>query len=160
MDALGRPRSQQLAKVREIVEILGPAGNFLVSNQGSKTEEVEWRSAFVRFDEHRNPCVPSLRKCDAVDSVQQIDPVWRAPKLDDNAFLQEFIDALETRDGAAPEREKDLIERLSIVCGSVIEKIDVTGQSDVSVMNDGLTTHDHVSNLITVQERDKFAYIE
>ncbi len=140
----------------QVVEILRPRGGPLVAQKVPKINHEEGHLPGRARNPQLNLVVPSLVKTDSVYPIQQVNTVRRTAKLDDNTGFREFFGRLDARNGPAPELTQGRENGLYVVRGTRKEKVDVTGETWIAVVDDGLAAHHDVLYLISLEQPDEF----
>jgi hypothetical protein len=108
---------------------------------------------------HCDPPIPASAELYAVNAVQEIDPVRRDTELKNDSRLQEFVFAADLRHGTSPELLQGREETFGILGGGLEKQINISGQTRVSIMDDGLPPHDQVPYRPMVEDAKKFHYV-
>lgn len=136
----------------QILQVLGTAGRFLVTNKGGEPKVEDGLLPGPRAQSHRDPGGPSLLKRDPVDLVERVDAVGRTTKLNYRAPILEFRDAINSRDVAFPKGHEHPKQGRGVLVPGVIKKIDIPGQSCVPLVNDRFPTDHDITHLVCVEE--------
>src|SRR5437867_3374462 len=128
----------------QVVQILSPTAGSLITSQrtDANIEQTNRPRACFQFD--RDSRAPGRAKRDTIDLVVKIDSIWMASKLDDDARLEQFARRLHFGNIIVPKDCECLEEAGGVVAGAIVKEINNTGETRVSMKDNGLAPHHEV----------------
>ena len=78
--------------------------------------------------------------------IVESNPVWRPPELNDDARIKQFIRRLYLGNLIVPKNFERSEKAGGIVPRAFVEEINIAREARVSMKNDGLATHNEVTD--------------
>src|ERR1700730_1041768 len=136
----------------QVVQILSPTTCSFITPQWTDANIEQANRPRVCFQFDRNSGAPGQAKTDTIDLAVKIDSIWRASELDNDARLEQFARRLHFGNIIIPKGCECLEEAGGVVAGAIVKEINITGETRVSVKDNGLAADHEATDLESPQE--------